>query len=165
MAITKERKTELLDKARGIMNDSSTAVFVSARGMTAGDTNIMRSAMKTEEVDYAVIKKTLVNKVLDESSIPGDRPAFDGELSIAYGSDLIAPARLVREFQQKHKENITILGGIFDGEFKSQSEMTDIANIPDLQVLRGMFVNIINTPIQQLAVGVKAIAEKKEAAA
>jgi ribosomal protein L10 len=38
-----------------------------------------------------------------------------------------------------------------------------IATIPPLQTLRGMFVNLINSPIQRFAVVVNAIAEKQQA--
>ncbi len=54
-----------------------------------------------------------------------------------------------------------ILGGVFDGVYKSKEEMTEIASIPSLQTLRGMFVNVINSPIQGLAVSLNQIAEKK----
>src|SRR3990167_7338986 len=36
--------------------------------------------------------------------------------------------------------------------------------IPSLQTLRGMFVNVINSPIQGLAIALDAIAKKKETA-
>ena len=49
------------------------------------------------------------------------------------------------------------------GVFKDQAEMTEIASIPPLPVLRGMFVNVINSPIQGLVLGLNAIAEKKSA--
>lgn len=165
MAITRERKEELLNKAKDIFDNSSTAVFVQATGLSANDTSEMRLAMGKDQVGYAVIKKTLIAKALDEATVSGERPEFEGELAIAYGEDLIAPARLVREFAKKHKDHVAIVGGIFDGEYMDQAAMNEIANIPDLDVLRGMFVNIINTPIQQLASGLNAIAEKKEATA
>jgi ribosomal protein L10 len=43
----------------------------------------------------------------------------------------------------------------------NKSEMEEIALIPALQVLRGMFVNVINSPIQGFAMAIKAIADKK----
>ena len=165
MAITRERKDELLDKAKDIFGNSATTVFVHARGLSANDTAAMRTTMSQEGVSYAVIKKTLVSKALDEVAIPGTRPETEGELSLAYSDDMMAPARLIKDHAKKHKDHIAIVGGIFDGEFKSQAEMTEIANIPDIDTLRGMFVNIINTPIQQLASGLNAIAEKKESVA
>ena len=165
MAITRDKKEELLNRARDIFSNSKTAVFVHTKGLSAQNTNIMRSEMVQEGVRYAVIKKTLALKALSETTVSGDQPDLEGELSIAYGDDLIAPARLVRTFEKKHKDSVVIMGGIFDGAYMDQGAMSEIANIPDTQVLRGMFVNIINTPIQQLASGLFAIAEKKESAA
>ena len=40
--------------------------------------------------------------------------------------------------------------------------MTVIASIPSMQVLRGMFVNVINSPIQGLVIALNAIAVKVE---
>lgn len=165
MAITRERKEELLGKAKDIFGTSATTVFVHARGLSAKDTAAMRTTMSQEGVGYSVIKKTLVSKALEDVEVKGERPEVEGELSLAYGDDLLAPARLVKEFAKKHKENIAIVGGIFDGVYMSQEEMAEIANIPDVDTLRGMFVNIINTPIQQLASGLNAVAEKREASA
>jgi ribosomal protein L10 len=42
--------------------------------------------------------------------------------------------------------------------------MMEIAQIPDRQTLLGMFVNVINSPIQGLAVALNAVAEKRQSA-
>ncbi len=163
MAITKDRKKELLDKAQDIFASSQSVVFAQVKALGANDTNAMRSAMNESGVGYNVIKKTLIGKALDDSTITGDRPEFEGELAVAYADDLIAPARLVQEFAKKHKKNVAIMGGVFDGEFMDKAAMTEIANIPDVPVLRGMFVNVINSPIQGMVIALNAIAEKKTA--
>ena len=41
--------------------------------------------------------------------------------------------------------------------------MTAIATIPPLPVLRGMFVNVINSPLQGLVIALDQIREKKSA--
>jgi hypothetical protein len=41
--------------------------------------------------------------------------------------------------------------------------MTAIATIPPVPVLRGMFVNVINSPIQGLVIALDQIREKKAA--
>ena len=40
--------------------------------------------------------------------------------------------------------------------------MQSIADIPGMKTLQGMFVNIINSPIQSLAVALSQIADKKQ---
>ena len=44
-----------------------------------------------------------------------------------------------------------------------KEQMTEIAQIPDMQTLRAQFVNVINSPIQGLAIALNALAEKKDA--
>lgn len=163
MALTKEQKAQALKKAQDIFTDSKSAVFVKFNGLGANETNAMRADMTGEGVGYAVLKKTLVSRALDDADIKGDRPAFDGELAIAYGEDLIAPARLVRENEKKYKENISILGGIFDGEFMDKAAMTELADIPPIPVLKGQFVSMINAPIQSFVSVLNQVAEKREA--
>ncbi len=161
MALTKDRKKELLEKAQDIFANSNSAVFVETKGLGANDSNVMRAEMTGEDVGYSVIKKTLTKLALEGTDVTGVQPEFPAELAIAYGEDLIAPARLVRSYEKQYKENISILGGIFEGRYMNKAEMTEIADIPATPVLRGMFVNVINSPIQGMVVALSKIAEKK----
>jgi len=160
MAINKEKKKEIYEKTQGIIKDSGSIVFVNFHGLGVSDSTQLRNNLREEGSSYSVVKKTLVKKALDESSIEGEMPELDGELALAYGEDLIAPARGVYQFQKKHKENISILGGIFEGSFMNQEKMLSIAQIPAPQILRGQFVNLINSPIQGFVIALSKIADK-----
>ena len=161
MALKKEKKAELIKEMSDAVSNSPSMVFVHSKGLPVNDSNELRSKLREENSKYKVVKKTLLKRVLDEAKLDGEQPPLDGEIAIAYGDDVIAPARDVFEFQKKHKDNIKIVGGIFEGVLKSESEMMEIATIPGIQQLRGMFVNVINSPIQGLAVALGQIAEKK----
>ena len=75
--------------------------------------------------------------------------------------DPTAPARGVYTFVKKYKDKLSIVGGIFEGHFLDAKEMNEIATIPPVETLRGMFANVINSPIQGLVIALNAIAEKK----
>ena len=122
----------------------------------------MRAKLRDEGVGFFVAKKTLIKRAFD-GVFEGDIPQLDGEIALAYSTDAIAPAQNIKEFAGKYKGHLSIVGGVFQGVYKNQEEMTEIASIPPLQVLRGMFVNVINSPIQGLAVSLNQIAEKKQA--
>jgi ribosomal protein L10 len=62
---------------------------------------------------------------------------------------------------ERRIDNIAILGGVFDGKFQTQAEMLSIATIPPLQDLRGMFANIINSPLARFAVVLNEYAKTK----
>ncbi len=130
--------------------------------MPVSDNTAMRAALREKGVGYFVAKKTLMKRAFD-GAFTGEMPELEGEIAVAYSTDAIAPAQNIKEFAEKYKENIAIVGGIFQGVYKSREEMTEIASIPSLQVLRGMFVNVINSPIQGLVIALNGIAEKKEA--
>jgi len=162
MAITKDKKKEILTKLENIKKDSKSLVFVGFNGMTVSDSTAMRAKLREEGVGYFVAKKTLIRRALD-GAFEGEIPTLEGEVALAYSEDAMAPAQNVRTFTKQFADSIAILGGVFEGVFKNQDEMTEIASIPSLQVLRGMFVNVINSPIQGLAVALNQIAEKKSA--
>lgn len=161
MPITKNKKIEIVKGLEKSLADSKSVVFVNFHGLTVLDASLMRRSLKKEGVGYTVAKKSLIKRALGAASVKGEMPALEGELSIAYGSDLTAPARGVYEFQKKLDGKVSILGGVFEGEYKSKVEMMEIALIPSLDTLRGMFVNIINSPIQRMVIALNQIAEKK----
>ena len=161
MAITKEKKKEIYEKVQNAVENSSSMVFVNFHGLSVSETTQLRKSLRSEAVGYTVAKKTVVKRVLQDSKTEGEIPVLDGELAVVYSEDLIAPARGINEFKKTHKKNIDILGGIFEGKFMNKEEMMEIATIPSVPVLRGMFVNVINSPIQGLVIALSKIAEQK----
>ncbi len=162
MAVTREIKEKALAKVENIFANSQSAVFVHFSGIEGEEVRKMRAKMKEEGVGYSVIKKTLIRKAAEGSEIAGELPVLDGEIALAYSeSDATAPARLVKEFAKSTGGKVEIVGGFFENNFQNQAQMTEIANIPSLDVLRGMFVNVINSPIQRMAIALGQIAEKK----
>lgn len=159
VAITKAKKQDILAKLEGIKKEAETLVFVSFKGVTVKETTAMRRALKEAGVGYFVAKKTLMKRVF--TGYEGEMPELEGEIAVAYSSDAIAPAQNVKDFAKKYKDAIAIAGGVFQGAFRNKAEMTEIASIPSLQVLRGMFAQLINSPRQRFAVVLSKVAETK----
>lgn len=160
MAITKAKKQDIIAKLENIKKDAETIVFVSFKGVTVKDTTVMRRAMRDAGVGYFVAKKTLMTRVFG-ASYEGEMPQLDGEIAVAYSTDAIAPAQNVKEFAKKYKDAVAIAGGVFQGVFKNKDEMTAIASIPSLEILRGMFAQLINSPRQRFAVVLSKVSETK----
>jgi large subunit ribosomal protein L10 len=160
VAITKAKKEVILAKLNEVKASADSVVFVNFKGMTVANTTAMRRTMREEGVGYFVAKKTLLERGFG-TTFEGTMPELPGEIAIAYSTDAIAPAQNVKEFAIKYKENIAIAGGIFQGVYKDKAEMTDIASIPALPVLRGMFAQLINSPRQRFAVVLSKVSETK----
>lgn len=160
MALTKTKKKEVLDSVEKIIKDSKTVVFVNFHGIKVADSTVIRRKLKSEGVGFLVAKKTLTKRAFDSGKFAGTMPELDGELGLAYSKDLTSPAREVYEFTKKYKNCLAILGGVFDGKYMTKLEMTDIALIPPMKTLQGIFVNIINSPIQGFVIVLDEIAKK-----
>src|SRR3989344_8437655 len=152
MAITKVKKKELVADLTSELKDAPSVVFVNFHGLSVAETTNLRKNLREQGVSYRVAKKTLLRRALETTKTSGEIPELGGEVAIAYGTDLLAPARESYNFEKTHKDSFRILGGIFEGKYLDQAGMLSIATIPPREVLLAQFVNLINSPIQRFAV-------------
>ncbi|HET8575087.1 MAG TPA: 50S ribosomal protein L10 [Candidatus Paceibacterota bacterium] len=162
MAITREKKEAISKKLSSIAKNSDSIVFANFHGLSVGATTNLRQSLRENGVSYYVAKKSLIKKAFDAENFKGEMPELEGEIAVAWSeNDALAPSREIFNFSKKHKKTFALVGGVYEGEYKSKEIMTEIASIPSIEVLRGMFVNVINSPIQRMAIALGQIAEKK----
>lgn len=161
MAISKDKKTSIVASFKDMLAGSQSVAFVQFNKLTVKDANALRRALRAQNVTYKVGKKTLIKRVLDDMGIKGELPALEGEIAVAASTDLLAPAREVFEFQKTHKDVVTLVGGIFEGEYKDQSAMLSIATIPSREVLLSQIAYLLKSPMQRLAIAVNEVAKTK----
>ncbi|MHB1086509.1 MAG: 50S ribosomal protein L10 [Minisyncoccota bacterium] len=163
MAKTKAEKAVIIDKLVDAFKNSTSSVFVHFSKVSVADETAMRRALRADNVKYFVAKKTLIRRALESLGHKHDDMPLDGEVAIAYGGgdDATASARLVHDFGKKLADKLVILGGIFEGKLVDQTMMQEIATIPSMQVLRGMFAQVINSPRQRFAVVLSEVAKTK----
>lgn len=162
MAITKNKKKEIVGKLDSILKESKSFVFVNFKGLKVADVTAVRRDLSSKDVGYFVSKKTLLKRSLSAMDIEGKVPELVGEVALVHGKELITPSREVLSFEKKLKGAIKILGGIFDGKYLGREDMLSIATIPSTEVLYGQFLNLINSPIQRFVVALDQIALKKQ---
>lgn len=161
MALSKDRKKEMVKELEGVFSKSKSAVFVGFKGLKVNDANKMRKGFSAQGVEYIVAKKTLMGRALDAAKFTGDKPEFGAEVAVAYSEDNLASSREIGAFLKKNRGALSILGGVFEGRFITKEEVVSYASIPDRKTLYAQFVNLINSPIQRLAVVTSEIAKKK----
>lgn len=162
MAITKQKKQTIQAKVADALKDAVSVAFVRFSKLSVADTSVVRKALKKEGVGYYVAKKTLIKRALADKGFSGTLPELPGEIAITWSAtDATAPARMVYTHAKKYKGALQLVGGVFEGAFADAAKMLSIATIPPLPVLRGMFVNIINSPRQRFAIALSEVVKKK----
>lgn len=163
MAISKDKKREIVAKLDEAFKEASSVAFVGFTKLTVKDSSKMRNDLRNSDVKYYVAKKTLIKKALETRGYTGELSELSGEVAIAWtaGDDVTAPTRGVYEFGKKLKGALTLLGGVFENAFIDAKAAMAIATIPPMPVLRGMFANIINSPRSRFAVALGEVAKTK----
>lgn len=168
MAQTKQQKVEIVSKLETAFKNAATSVLIHFKGVNIGEETMMRRELRQAGVTYTVAKKTLIKRALESLGHTTENVPMEGEVALAYGGndDATAPARLIHEFGKKYqtadkKPKLHILGGIFEGKLVDQAMMREIATIPSMTGLRGMFANVINSPIQRFAIALGEVAKTK----
>jgi len=149
------------------MKSAASTVFVHFSKVTVAEESAMRRALRGDSVGYTVARKTLIRRALEQLGHKSDELPMEGEIALAYdvpkeaAADATAAARLIHEFGTKFADKLTIIGGIFEGKLMGQAAMQEIATIPPMDTLRGMFANVINSPMQRFAIALSEVAKTK----
>lgn len=163
MALTKAKKVELIDGYTQALKEAKSAVYVTFKGLSVGEASKLRRELFKENTHYTVVKKTLWKRATEHAKVQGEEPTTKESVAVVWGQDLLTPARLSYEFGKTHKETFAIIGGIFDGVFKTKEEMLAIATIPPREVLLSQLAYLLKSPMQRIAIAVSEVAKSKQA--
>ena len=144
------------------LKNASSGVLVDYKGITVAEDTALRTELRQNEVQYGVVKNTLVRFALNNVGLEGLDDVLNGTTSLALSHcDPIAPMRVINKFaKQFNGEKFTIKAGFMDGKVLSLDEIKALAELPSKEVLQAQALGMMLAPITSLAIVLKAIAEK-----
>jgi large subunit ribosomal protein L10 len=85
-----------------------------------------------------------------------------GPTAIAFsGEDAVAPAKILNDFAKKN-DALELKGGVVEGKVVSASEIKALAELPSREGLLSMLLSVLQAPVRNFALAVKAVADKDE---
>jgi large subunit ribosomal protein L10 len=153
-------KQAIVAELAGKLNCAA-GVLVDYSGITVAEDTEMRARLRKENVDYSVVKNTLLRFAAKNTGYDGLDPILNGTTALAvHTTDPVAPARILKEYASKLVNHFEIKGGFMNGKVLSVDEVIALASIPALPVLQAQLLGTMLAPIASLAVVLKAAAEK-----
>ena len=145
------------------LNGAQSGVFVDYSGLTVAEDTEMRSAMRKEGIEYAVVKNTLVRFAINNCGMEALDDVLNGTTSLATTTgDPIAPARIVCEFAKKNKNVLKIKGGFVEGSVLSVEQLQGFGELPSKDALIAQVLGTFLAPISALAFCLDQIRQQKE---
>ena len=147
------------------LQGASAGIVIDYKGITVAEDTQLRANMRKEEVEYTVVKNTLLRFAAKNVGLDELDSVLNGTTSLATTSaDPIAPFRIVKEFTSKlpkDSNKFVIKAAFMDGKMLSESEVAEIAALPSKDALYGKVLGTMLAPITSLAVVLGQILEQK----
>lgn len=148
---------EIADK----MRDSQSTVVVEYRGLTVAQVTELRCELRAEGVDFKVYKNSMAQRAAEELGYNELTDNLTGPNAIAFGSDAVAPARVLAKFAKKH-DKLVLKAGIVEGKVVNVETLNELAALPNRDGMISMLLGMFQSPVRSFALAVKAVAESKE---
>ena len=142
--------------------DAQSVIVVSFSGLSVEDVTALRAQFRQNNVEYCVLKNTLVRRALHELNIEGLDDVLNGPSAFAFGmSDPVSPAKIVNEFITKNKtEALQIKAGLMGTEILSDAQIKELATVPSREVLLARLLGSLQSSIAGFVRVLDAIAKK-----
>jgi large subunit ribosomal protein L10 len=149
LAISKERKNELVDQYVDLLDRTNGFVIVQYHGLSVKQTDTLRAQIREAGGAYHVTKNTLFTKALQQIGWPVPDDLLVGPVAVAFGMDnMPGVAKAVLDFTDEitQKDSLQVTGGIMTGEILNAKKITAISKLPSLDEIRAQLAGLIVTP-------------------
>ena len=156
MAISKDKKQQLVADLNELLSDAKMTVFAKYQGLTVAEMQDLRKAARENNVTIKIVKNRLVRVAMGEIAVykDTDTSALEGQLLYAVShEDEVAPAQVLAKFAKDHAA--LELKGAFSGTGATlnEQEVQDLSKLPSKDQLIGQVVDMLLSPVNDITNG------------
>ncbi len=156
MAISKERKDELLAQYADWTNSSQAVILVEYTGVRMKDLDNIRAKIRESGGEFHIVKNTLARRAFADMGMqfPSDYLVKSTAVSFAF-NDAASTAKALTD-ATKGNEFVKVKGGFMSGQTLDAAQVKALADMPPLPVVRAQLLGVLQAPAGKL---VRTIAE------
>lgn len=155
-----QQVTEVAEKFR----ESTCAVVTDYRGLNVAQVTQLRKTLRESGVEFHVIKNSLLRRATAQAELSELDEHFAGPIAIAFSKgDVIAPAKILTDFAKKN-EKLVVKAGVVEGKVVGFEQIKELSELPSRDGLLSMLLSVLQAPVRNFALAVKAVSEKQEGA-
>ena len=160
MAITKEKKREIVEFITSGLEKSETTFFTDFTGVDVNNLNALRRNVRESGGRYFVAKHSLVKLAFDNAKVSVERGFIEGVNGLVIvEDDPVNVAKALKGFKDENKA-FTIKGGMLEGVSLSEAEIIRLAKTPPRGELLAKMLGSINAPVSGFVSASAAIMRK-----
>ena len=156
MALTKDKKNEVIDEVSKLLADSKMTVVAAYQGTPVKAMQQLRREGRDNGTTLKVVKNRLVIKAIQgtDNLKDTDTSSLNGMLLYAFNSeDEVAPAQVLANFA-KNQPSIEFVGAFSaEGKFLTADEVKALATLPSKNELIAQVVATLLSPVNDVTSG------------
>ncbi|MEA3334912.1 MAG: 50S ribosomal protein L10 [Chloroflexota bacterium] len=160
MAISREKKEQLVEQYVELLNNSQAIVLTDYRGMSVQEIQDLRKEMRERDAQVQVVKNTLIKMALERTGMPVPEEHLTTPTAIAYMPDDIATAAKVLFAAAKASNVLEIKAAILEGQVLDAEGAMSLRDLPTRIEVRAQLLGSIQSPASELARTIEAPANE-----
>jgi large subunit ribosomal protein L10 len=151
LAITKERKEEIVAAYQEWLQNSRAVILAEYVGLSMNEIDALRNKVREAGGEFHVVKNTLGKLAFEKAGYELPPEYFEGSTAAGFAfQDAPGLAKTIVDFA-KTAEVLKIKGGYLDSQPVSARQIIDLAELPPLPVLRARLLGTLLAPASGLA--------------
>ena len=160
MSANLEAKKQVVESIKAKISDSKSVVLVNYKGLTVAEVTELRNEFRKANVEYKVLKNTLVRRAFNELGVDSFDADLNGTTAVAFGSDETGASKIVIDNAKKYENKLVAKSAYVNGEYVDQKGVEALASIPSKDALYSMLAGTLSGFVRGLAVALNRVAEK-----
>ncbi len=177
MPLTRAQKEDQLAVIEEQLDQANTLYLTDPVGLSVEEVTRLRRAFRQADIQFKVLKNTLLRRVLEERGGYGTLPdQLHGPTAVAFSNDPSAPAKVLKKYLETigDKQLPKFKGAYVDGAIFGEGQLEALSTLKSKDELLGDVIGLLLSPMQTvigalnapgatLAGAIKEIAEREEA--
>lgn len=148
MPKSRQEKEQMLGEYRSQVGRAQVIIWSKFQGMTMVQVSELRAQLRGVGAEIAVVKNTLIHKVLAEANVPSDEEMMGGPCVLTFIYDNIpAATKIVLDYARTHEAVLQVKGGVLGHALMNSKQVAALVDLPSREVLLGRVVGGMQAPI------------------
>ncbi|MDD3262502.1 MAG: 50S ribosomal protein L10 [Candidatus Absconditabacteria bacterium] len=168
MAITKDKKKELLKQYVEDLKNAGSTYIVNQSGISVDVSTKIRKEMKLTDAKFNVLRKRLFLRAVEEAGLEKvDLESLQGAtVAIFAKNEDFTPLKIISKYSKGfekagEKSSFGFLGGWTEKKWQDGTYVSELANIPSKEELLSKFIYLLKYPVQSFACVLDQVAKKQ----
>lgn len=145
--LRRQDKEKIVKDLTKEFESAKSVIFSDYKGMKVNELRELRKELRNESISYDVIKKSLIQIVLNNLKIDANVNDYKGPIAVSISKvDEVMPAKIIAKMAKKN-ESLDLVAGVLEARYLNQDEVKKLAKMPDKDELLGKLVGTINAPL------------------